>query len=159
MKGMKPVIFCVSLALVLSACSSGEPEKVSQESQPKVINPTASCSKSEFTGGSNWIDGQLKAFSEDNPVKAYSYASEGFRKRTNIDMFTVIIVSQYSMLLNIKNHKILSCEKSEGRFIFKGKIEDKDGNKYVMQYMLSLTNNKWGVDGAKVSKELNRISY
>ena len=159
MKGLRPVIYSLSLALVLSACSTSKPEKVSQNSQPKVIKPTPSCSKEEFSGGSNWIKGQLKAFSDDNPAKAYSYASEGFRKRTNIDMFTVIIVGQYSMLLNIKNYQILSCDKSEGRFLFKGKLEDKVGNKYTMQYMLSLIDNKWGVDGAQVSEKLNRINY
>jgi len=156
---MRLVIFAISIALVLSACSTSKPEKASQNSQPKVIKPTPSCSKEEFTGGSNWIKGQLKAFSDDNPAKAYSYASEGFRKRTNIDMFTVIIVGQYSMLLNIKNYQILSCDKSEGRFLFKGKLEDKVGNKYTMQYMLSLIDNKWGVDGAQVSEKLDRIDY
>jgi hypothetical protein len=28
-----------------------------------------------------------------------------------------------------------------------------------MQYMLSLIDNKWGVDGAQVSEKLNRINY
>lgn len=159
MKGLRTVIYALSLALVLSSCSSTKPKKVSENPQPKVTKPIPSCSNEEFTDGSNWIKGQLKAFGDDDPAKAYSYASEGFRKRTNIDMFTVIIVGQYSMLLNIKNYQILSCEKTEGRFLFKGKLEDKDGNKYTMQYMLSLIDNKWGVDGAQVSEKLDRISY
>lgn len=145
--------------LALTSCSSDKAEQVSDNSRPETVATSPACSQDEFNGGSDWIKGQLKAFGDDDPVKAYSYASETFRQRTNIDMFTVVIVGQYSMLLNIKNYQITSCEKIDGKFLFKGKLEDKTGENYTMQYQLSLIDGKWGVEGAQVSEKLGRITY
>ena len=74
-------------------------------------------------------------------------------------MFTAVIVGQYSMLLNLKSYEILSCEKVEEQFMFKGKLIDKEGKHYTMKYLLSRINEKWGVDGALVSEKLDRITY
>ena len=159
MKGLRPVIFTISLALVLSACASTKSENVSQNSQAKVTKSTPSCTKEEFSGGSKWINGQLRAFGEDNLSKAYTYASETFQKNFNLKMFTLIIIGEYSMLLNLKSFQVDSCGKSGERFVFNGKLEDKEGTQYAMEYTLSRIQNKWGVDGAQVSKIAARIDY
>lgn len=159
MRRIRPFIGALLLALLLTSCSSGGSEKVSENSQPAPAKSTPTCSNEQFTEGSDWIKGQLNAFGDDNPAKAYSYASENFRQRNDIDAFTNVIVSQYSMLLNIKNYQILSCDKRDNQFLFKGKLTDKQDKNYNFQYLLSLINGKWGVDGAEVSEKVGKINY
>lgn len=159
MSRKKLVVSSLFLALLLTACSSSKTEKVSESSQAAPAKKTPECSTDEFASGSQWIKGQLKAFGDDNPEKAYSYASESFRQRNSIEMFTAVIVGQYSMLLNLQSYEILSCEKAEEQFLFKGKLKDKADKNYTMQYLLSRVNGKWGVDGAQVSEKLDRINY
>ena len=159
MSRKKQVVASLFLALLLTSCSSSKTEKVSESSQAAPSKPTPSCSKEQFTEGSDWIKGQLKAFGDDNPDKAYSYASESFRQRNSIEMFTAVIVGQYSMLLNLKSYEILSCEKIKEQFLFNGKLTDKQDKHYTMQYLLSRVDDRWGVDGAQVSEKLDRITY
>ena len=159
MSRKKLVVSSLFLALLLTSCSSSKTKEVSESSGAAPAKKTPECSKAEFASGSQWIKGQLKAFSDDTPEKAYSYASESFRQRNSIEMFTAVIVGQYSMLLNLKSYEILSCEKVEEQFMFKGKLIDKEGKHYTMKYLLSRINEKWGVDGALVSEKLDRITY
>lgn len=140
---------------LLSSCSTA-----SDESQPTpsknetLIQPTPTCTPAEFTGGSNWIKGQLKAFGETDPEKAYSYASAEFRAANSLQDFAAVIVSQYAMLLDLKDYQVISCDKNGELFTFKVQLSDNQGSSYSMEYMLSLVNETWGVDAASVSLKI-----
>jgi hypothetical protein len=140
---------------LLSSCSTA-----SDESQPTpsknetLIQPTPTCTSAEFTGGSNWIKGQLKAFGETDPEKAYSYASAEFRAANSLQDFAAVIVSQYAMLLDLKEYQVISCDKNGELFTFKVQLSDNQGSSYSMEYMLSLVNATWGVDAASVSLKI-----
>jgi hypothetical protein len=142
----------ILFSVVLTGCSSA-----SEESEPtpsnvqNLIQPTPTCSTDEFTGGSDWIKGQLKAFGNTDPEKAYSFASDEFRAANTIQDFAAVIVSQYSMLLDLKEYQVLSCEKSADLFTFQVKLTDNQESTYSMEYVLSLNNNQWGVEGASIS--------
>jgi hypothetical protein len=144
------------IALSTSACSSTTSEsKPSSGKNELLVQPTPTCSTEEFSGGSDWIKGQLKAFSERNPEKAYSYASETFRMNNSLTSFSTIIAAQYSMLLDIKDFKILSCDKSDPFFTYGLKLIDNGDVSYEMEYVLSYSNKKWGVEGASVTERIN----
>ena len=155
MKRATWLIACLSVSLLLSSCSNTTNVENSQDPQSSkigsVVQPTPTCSSKEFTDGSAWIEGQLKAFSESTPDKAYSYASDNFRSKTSLEAFASVILSQYTMLLNIKDYQILSCDKSGDLFSFRLNLTDKALNSYSMEYLLSFTNNKWGVEAASVT--------
>lgn len=152
MRRVSSSLLTLILAATLTACSS--PEEVSQPTNSKldgIAQPTPTCSTQEFVSGSDWIKGQLKAFEEADAEKAYSYASESFQRDNSVEDFAAIIVSQYTMLLDIKDYQIISCDKSGEMFSFKVKISDNQGDSYAMEYILSLNGERWGVDGASVT--------
>jgi len=64
-------------------------------------------------------------------------------------------VSQYSMLLDIKEFQILSCEKNGELFTFVLKMVDNQSNSYSMEYLLTFSNKKWGVEGASVTLKVS----
>ena len=59
------------------------------------------------------------------------------------------------MLLNIKDYQILSCEKNGELFLFSLMLSDKESKTYAVEYVLSLTEGKWGIDGASVTMEVS----
>ena len=140
------------LGVLLTACSSSsEPGQSRTSNLDTLVQPIPTCSESEFTGGSNWIEGQLQAFGERDPNRAYSYASEAFKNANSVEDFAAIISSQYSMLLDLRDFNIVSCDKDGDFFSYKVQITDNQGGRYAMEYLLSYIRNKWGIDGASVS--------
>ena len=146
----------LSALLILTACSSNTQDVPSPESKiGSVSQPTPTCSTQEFTGGSDWIKGQLKAFGESEPDKAYSYASESFKQANSLEDFASIIVSQYTMLLDLKTYQVVSCDKDGELYTFKVQITDNQSNAYSMEYVLSFSDKKWGVEGASVTMKIS----
>ena len=144
------------IATSLTACSNSVEESQPTNSKLDAIaQPTPTCSSQEFTKGSDWIEGQLRAFKDTDAEKAYSYASENFRRSNSVEAFAAIIVSQYTMLLDLKDYQIVSCDKNGELFIFKVNISDNQGNSYAMEYMLSRNGEKWGIDGASVTLKVS----
>jgi hypothetical protein len=72
-----------------------------------------------------------------------------------LESFAAVILSQYTMLLNIKDYQILSCEKNGELFLFSLMLSDKESKTYAVEYVLSLTEGKWGIDGASVTMEVS----
>ena len=152
MRNFCKIFFPFGLVILLASCST--PTKVNQQAPSKldsISQPIPTCSASENSEGSAWISGQLEAFGESKPDKAYSYASETFRVRSSVEDFASIITSQYTMVLNLKEYRILSCDKDGQLFTFAVKLIDNENLVYDMEYLLTLSDNKWGVEAASVS--------
>ena len=144
----------IASALVTS-CSTTSDESIPAPSKnDSLVQPTPTCSSTEFTGGSDWIKGQLEAFGEADPEKAYAFASAEFKAANSLQDFAAVIVSQYTMLLDLKDYQVVSCEKTGELFTFKVQLSDNQGSSYSMEYVLSLKSDKWGVDGASVSLKI-----
>lgn len=135
--------------LALIGCSSSK--KPDSEPSPKASQALGQCSDEELAGGSAWITGQLKAFSNSDAKGAYSFASEQFRSGVSLDEFAAIISGQYSALLNLESFEIVECVAIEGGFVFQVNLVDKQEERFSMQYVLSLIENQWGVDAATIS--------
>ena len=117
------------------------------KTEAKVV----SCSKNEQSLGSAHISKQLNAYNSRNFAKAYSFASKEFRSSKTSKQFEEIISTKYSMLLNFKNFKVTSCEKSGQFFMFTLELLDKKGSAWEVRYLLSNTSGVWGVEAAAVS--------
>lgn len=113
---------------------------------------SATCSKNEISLGSTHISKQLNAFNSRNFAKAYSFASKEFRSSKTSKQFEEIITTKYSMLLNFKNFRVTSCDKSGQFFMFTLDLLDKKGTSWEVRYLLSNTNGVWGVEAAAVSQ-------
>lgn len=149
---MRRTITFFALIIFVTSCSApSEKSNPNNSNLDSIVQPTPTCSNEELQGGSAWIAGQLAAFGESEPDKAYSYASAEFKNANDLESFAAVIMSQYTMLLDIKDYKILSCEKNGELFLFKLRLSDNQSIEYKMEYILSLRNNKWGVDGASVA--------
>ena len=145
---LRSAVVAVAITLLLSSCSSTDP--VAQEPQESTsAQPT--CSNTEVDQGSAWIKGQLDAFANEDPETAYSFASESFKARSDLQQFVAIIVTNYGFLLSTRSHTIGDCTKQGELFLFDVQVTDTTGQKYPMEYTLSKIADTWGVDAASVT--------
>jgi hypothetical protein len=153
-KLMRIFVIATVGALLASCSTPAEDSQPSRSQVESLVQPTPTCSDQEFAEGSGWIKGQLAAFSDDSPEKAYSFASEEFRQSTSLEAFAAVIVNSYSMLLDLKTYRVISCLKSGELYTFEVTLTDNQGVEYSMEYILSRTGDQWGVDGASVSLKI-----
>ena len=66
-----------------------------------------------------------------------------------------MLFRSYTMLLDLKTYQVVSCDKDGELYTFKVQITDNQSNAYSMEYVLSFSNNKWGVEGASVSMKIS----
>ena len=145
---LRSAVVALAITLLLSSCSSTDP--VAQEPQESTsAQPT--CSNTEVDQGSAWIKGQLDAFANEDPETAYSFASESFKARSDLQQFVAIIVTNYGFLLSTRSHTIGDCTKQGELFLFDVQVTDTTGQKYPMEYTLSKIADTWGVDAASVT--------
>lgn len=139
------------LVVSLVGCSNtAEVKPVDNSKLESLVQPTPTCSKEEFSSGTKLITAQLNALSRSQFKEAYSLASERFRAENTLDVFTSIISSQYAMLLDLKEFRIISCEKNGELFMFSADLIANQSKTYKMEYILSLRDNRWGVEAAAV---------
>jgi hypothetical protein len=145
---LRSAVVALAITLLLSSCSSTDP--VAQEPQESTsAQPT--CSNAEVDQGSAWIKGQLDAFADEDPETAYSFASESFKARNDLQQFVAIIVTNYGFLLSTRSYTIGDCTKQGELFLFDVQVTDTTGQKYPMEYTLSKIADTWGVDAASVT--------
>lgn len=145
---LRSAVVAVAIILLLSSCSSTDP--VAQEPQESTsAQPT--CRNAEVDQGSAWIKGQLDAFANEDPETAYSFASESFKARSDLQQFVAIIVTNYGFLLSTRSYTIGDCTKQGELFLFNVQVTDTTGQKYPMEYTLSKIADTWGVDAASVT--------
>lgn len=157
-----PRIATLILLAMLTGCAGVTEESgVDTESSTpssrleSLAQPAPTCSAKDFDAGSVVINKQLRAFSQSEPDAAYAIASERFRSMYSLDDFANIILSQYPMLLNIKEFTIQSCTKESDIYYFIVELFDIQGIRYKMDYAISVISGRWGVDGAAVSRTIN----
>ena len=159
---MRLLPLLLAVIVLLTGCSS-ESESSSTTSNStsqtsksnKLLVADQECTSDEFSGGSQWIDGQISAFARADEKGAYKYASESFRANVSLEDFITVIANQYPMLLDLRSHSIVRCAKEGSNFVFDLYLVANDGLKYAMRYNLSLINKQWGVDSASVVQYLN----
>mgnify|MGYP006184776199 CR=1 FL=1 len=153
---LRSAVVAVAIILLLSSCSSTDP--IAQEPQESTsAQPT--CSNAEVDQGSAWIKGQLDAIANEDPETAYSFASESFKARSDLQQFVAIIVTNYGFLLSTRSYTIGDCTKDGQFFEFDVEVIDTAGEKYPMRYTLSKIAGTWGVDAAAVTVGEEEPSY
>ena len=97
------------------------------------------------------ISAQIDALAKRNWKQAYSFASEDFQERVEVDQFIAIIESQYAMLINNQGYQFNQCDIAAGMIM--QEVGVRSGEEvFNLTYRLSVTDNALGVESAELDK-------
>ena len=95
------------------------------------------------------IDGQFDAFAAEDFAAAHLFASRDFRSRMDVDVFALVIETDFPMILDAVRHDIEDCRQpAPGTVVAVVTLEDGDSRSYEIVYRLLLEGANWRVDGA-----------
>ena len=95
------------------------------------------------------IAGQIDAFVKKDWKRAYSFASEGFRRNIDIQQFILIIANQYAMLVQNQGFKFGTCEYEAGK-ITQQVVVTSNEKVYYLTYRVSISGSTLGIEAAVV---------
>jgi len=131
------VAICV-IALLLSGCS----QKAAFENLAD-----GPCTSAQAKLIDQHISGQIDALAKKDWKLAFSYASPDFQKNVGIDQFTLIIGTQYLMLVENQGYSFNKCAIA-GKAIMQ-EVEVTSGTEiFNLTYSLSLSGSTLGVESA-----------
>lgn len=121
--------------------------------QPSATAPQDSgpstCADSILRSVRRTIDGQFDAFATADYPGAYALASRGFRKSMDVDVFALVIETDFPMLLESTEHAVEECtQPAPGTAVAVVAMQDANGREYEIVYRLLLEPGGWRVDGA-----------
>ena len=128
---------CV-IAILLSACS----QKAAFENLAD-----GPCTSAQTKLIDQHISGQIDALAKKDWKLAFSYASPDFQKNVGIDQFTLIIGTQYLMLVENQGYSFNKCAIA-GKAIMQ-EVEVTSGTEiFNLTYSLSVSGSTLGVESA-----------
>ena len=128
---------CV-IAILLSGCS----QKAAFENLAD-----GPCTSAQAKLVNQHISGQIDALAKKDWKLAFSYASPDFQKNVGIDQFTLIIGTQYLMLVENQGYRFNKCAIA-GKAIMQ-EVEVTSGTEiFNLTYSLSVSGSTLGVESA-----------
>lgn len=128
---------CV-IAILLSGCS----QKAAFENLAD-----GACTSAQAKLVNQHISGQIDALAKKDWKLAFSYASPDFQKNVGIDQFTLIIDTQYLMLVENQGYSFNKCAIA-GKAIMQ-EVEVTSGTEiFNLTYSLSVSGSTLGVESA-----------
>jgi hypothetical protein len=111
--------------------------------------PPADCDDDVLGGVGATIGGQLAAFADGDFVRAYGFASQGFRGTVPLEAFEVIVRDGYAALLDLTSHEVLECRTDGRRAAVLVGVVDAAGTPSLMSYDLVRESDGWRIQGAQ----------
>lgn len=109
-----------------------------------------------FTSGiSDVAHQQLSALKSGNVDSAYSMTSKEFQQVTSLDDYKKFI-ENYPILKDYKSVSFKERKIENGAGYLNGTIEDADGRQLRIEYQLIKEDNKWKIQGMKLSPLENK---
>jgi hypothetical protein len=155
---MQKIFAVCAAALLLAGCSQKAPLEYQADGE---------CTGTQADLVKNHISGQIDALAEKEWELAHSFASDSFQANVSIDDFSLIIGTQYAMLVENKGYEFESCtftgNTSMGSTVTDGTINQEvkvlsGDQEFSLTYTLSVKGSTLGVESAVVSKSATRIS-
>mgnify|MGYP000111858088 FL=1 len=143
---MKWIVGVLVALVSLTACAQ---TSTVEESAPFEELADGSCNSSESRLVEEHISGQITALSKEDWKSAYSFAAPGFQKTIGLDQFIFVITSQYQMLISNESVKYGACD-IVNKEITQEVIVTSENESYKLAYLLSLNNQKLGIESATV---------
>lgn len=145
---MKNIIAICGVVFLLSGCASKSPLENLAD---------GSCTSALAQLVDKHISGQIDALAQNNWQLAHSFASDDFQENVSVDDFTLIIGTQYSMLIENNGYQFSECTVSDSKI--QQQVKVLTGNQeFSLTYTLSVNGSTLGVDSAVISDSASQIS-
>ena len=103
------------------------------------------------------ISAQIDALAKRNWKQAYSFASEDFQERVEVDQFIAIIESQYPMLINNQGYQFIQCNIAAGMIM--QEVGVRSGEEvFNLTYRLSVNGSTLGVEAAVINGVADQLN-
>jgi hypothetical protein len=136
MEKVKVLIVAVITSLLISSCSS-----------PVIEETLGSCSKERRAVVKNHISKQIKAISDSDWQRAYSFAAASFQESVSLELFEALISKQYKFLISNDGLTFGQCTNTDQGINQIVEI-DFQGKKRTLSYDLTLIGERLGVVAA-----------
>jgi hypothetical protein len=134
--------------LLLASCGNPSPFMTLQE---------GTCSKQQQNQVADHISGQIKALAAGNFEGAYRYAAKSFQENVDLQQFTLIISSQYQMLMTYQDYTFVDCVIEQGNIVQDVDVTSREGN-FTLSYQLSYEEGTLGVRGAIIKSKSSDLN-
>jgi outer membrane biogenesis lipoprotein LolB len=146
MEKVKVLIIAVITSLLISSCSS-----------PVIEETLGSCSKDRSVVVKNHISKQVKAISDSDWQRAYSFAAASFQESVSIDLFKELITKQYKFLISNNGITFGECTNTN-QGINQIVLIDFQGRKRTLSYDLTLIGERLGVVAATENMPTDEVA-
>ena len=146
MEKVKVLIIAVITSLLISSCSS-----------PVIEETLGSCSKDRSVVVKNHISKQIKAISDSDWQRAYSFAAASFQESVSIDLFKELITKQYKFLISNNGITFGECTNTD-QGINQIVLIDFQGKKRTLSYDLTLIGERLGVVAATENMPTDEVA-
>ena len=145
---MRRIIAASAAVLLLAGCS--------QES-PLADLADGNCSSAVGDSVNKHISGQIDALADKDWSLAYSFASENFQSGVSIEDFTLIIGTQYPMLIENKGYEFSDCTVTDSSITQEVGVTSGE-QVFSLTYSLSVNDSTLGVESAVITKVASQVA-
>jgi hypothetical protein len=146
MEKVKVLITAVITSLLISSCSS-----------PVIEETLGSCSKERRAVVKNHISKQIKAISDSDWQRAYSFAAASFQESVSIDLFKELITKQYKFLISNNGITFGECTNTD-QGINQIVLIDFKATVRTLSYDLTLIGERLGVVAATENMPTDEVA-
>jgi hypothetical protein len=103
------------------------------------------------------ISGQIDALADKDWGLAHSFASENFQSNVSVEDFTLIIGTQYSMLIENKGYEFNECTVADRTITQEVDVSSGD-QVFSLTYSLTVNDSTLGVGSAVISEVASQVA-
>ena len=103
------------------------------------------------------VSGQIDALADKDWESAYSFASENFQSGVSIEDFTLIIDTQYPMLIENKGYEFSDCTVTDSSITQEVGVTSGE-QVFSLTYSLSVNDSTLGVESAVITKVASQVA-
>lgn len=138
---MKSLVAALFALIALTGCAQGSPLDDLADGK---------CSNQQGQLVQDHISGQIDALSRQDWESAYSYAAPGFQENVGLEQFSLIIASQYQMLIDNQGVAYGACSIADEIFTQSVNVRS-ESRLFELTYSLSSDGMKLGIESASTT--------
>jgi Domain of unknown function (DUF4864) len=145
---MRRIITASAIMLLLVGCAQKDPFE-------ELVD--GNCSSAVADSVNKHISGQIDALADKDWDLAYSFASENFQSGFSIEDFTLIIGTQYPMLIENKGYEFSDCTVTDSSITQEVGVTSGE-QVFSLTYSLSVNDSTLGVESAVITKVASQVA-
>lgn len=145
---MRRIIAAGSAVLLLVGCAQKDPFENLAD---------GNCNSSVADSVNQHISSQIDALADKDWDLAYSFASDNFQSGVSIEDFTLIIGTQYPMLIENKGYQFNECNVADSTIT--QEVDVTSGKQvFSLTYSLTVNDSTLGVESAVITKVASQVA-